>query len=697
MPKRHMPVAGWSGDSFRCDRVNAPMPRRTGTRSAFVSGLVMAACLFGVLSAWAAPKPPLSVSVAPASVPIVSVVAVTLTFTAIDQGSSTATVVVPVAPAGTQWSAPQLASASQPGFVAVNRGNCNSAVPVGISGGGPWTITIDFKCAPNKSFTVVYGAGGPKATAPSLAGPYTFTTRVKASGEFLPVAAQPVVTVTPGPAASLELTGVVNATAGTQQLATVTARDAHANVATGFTGTVALTSSDTQATLPAAVIFGTGDAGTRAVNVTLKTAGTQSVTATDATNGFSDSETVTITPGPATRIEVSVIGAANYLAFNHRTGLGLPGPNCGAAAEDDYGNVIWTIAVKWSSTDPHAILPPTGPPVFGGVVCDFGTAGEQTVTVEDASNPALNGNITVTVIGPRAYPDEVTFVDPTHTGQSISTISPLRNDAQTGGLTGSLLLGRFRNTVKTLTQPTYTANGTTYQVGVLAVANEGFAIVWDLDPPADTVASNGATLVRCPAAATGDDVCHIDAPIVATYTAFDGVNESEPAELTLHLDTPATPPITATGNAVINGTATSVTVSPANNLSIMIPVHTELSGTLAPTTTAGTASMNLTYPVSCVNPAIPASCTYSSISGTLAVSGGLNLPSGGTSLNLQLIPPAQTVQLQGGGLAYTTTQYTNYSTSFVSVVIMSTAPSPGQFTPAFMATWYNLGGEVPLP
>ena len=73
---------------------------------------------------------------------------------------------------------------------------------------------------------------------------------------------------------------------------TVTAYDAYGNVATGYTGTVALSSSDPQAVLPANYTFTTADAGSHGVAVTLDTAGTQSITATDtATASLTTTET----------------------------------------------------------------------------------------------------------------------------------------------------------------------------------------------------------------------------------------------------------------------------------------------------------------------------------------------------------------------------------------------------------------------
>ena len=62
---------------------------------------------------------------------------------------------------------------------------------------------------------------------------------------------------------------------------TVTARDAYGNLATGYAGTVQVTSSDGAAVLPGDYAFVSGDGGAHQFSVTLKTAGSQSITATD--------------------------------------------------------------------------------------------------------------------------------------------------------------------------------------------------------------------------------------------------------------------------------------------------------------------------------------------------------------------------------------------------------------------------------
>ena len=75
--------------------------------------------------------------------------------------------------------------------------------------------------------------------------------------------------------------------AGAPGSVTVTADDLYGNVATGYRGTVKFSSSDTNAALPANYTFTAANAGTHTFTngVTLKTVGTQSITATDTVTG----------------------------------------------------------------------------------------------------------------------------------------------------------------------------------------------------------------------------------------------------------------------------------------------------------------------------------------------------------------------------------------------------------------------------
>jgi len=69
-----------------------------------------------------------------------------------------------------------------------------------------------------------------------------------------------------------------SATAGTAFSFTVTAQDQFNNTATGYAGTIHFASSDAQAVLPT---NSTLSNGTGTFNATLKTAGSQTISATD--------------------------------------------------------------------------------------------------------------------------------------------------------------------------------------------------------------------------------------------------------------------------------------------------------------------------------------------------------------------------------------------------------------------------------
>jgi predicted outer membrane repeat protein len=67
---------------------------------------------------------------------------------------------------------------------------------------------------------------------------------------------------------------------------TVTVYDQFNNVATGYTGTMAFTSTDTAASLPGNYTFTAADAGSHLFTATLNTVGSQTITATDSANSL---------------------------------------------------------------------------------------------------------------------------------------------------------------------------------------------------------------------------------------------------------------------------------------------------------------------------------------------------------------------------------------------------------------------------
>ena len=102
---------------------------------------------------------------------------------------------------------------------------------------------------------------------------------VTASGKTFRISYVGSVTLTATGATHLSISAPASATAGTAFSFTVTALDQFNSVATGYTGTVHFTSSDGQAVLPA---NSTLTNGTGTFSATLKTAGSQTITGTDA-------------------------------------------------------------------------------------------------------------------------------------------------------------------------------------------------------------------------------------------------------------------------------------------------------------------------------------------------------------------------------------------------------------------------------
>jgi hypothetical protein len=161
--------------------------------------------------------------------------------------------------------------------------------------------------------TVHFTSTDPQAVLPadytftsSDAGVHTFSATLKTAGNQALFAidtatnttngGQIGITVNPAAASQLVLSGPSSITSGTAFSLTVTALDPYSNVATGYTGTVHFTSSDSKAVLPADYTFTSTDAGVHTFsNLKLKTKGSESITATDTvTSSVVGSLTITV-------------------------------------------------------------------------------------------------------------------------------------------------------------------------------------------------------------------------------------------------------------------------------------------------------------------------------------------------------------------------------------------------------------------
>ena len=229
-----------------------------------------------------------------------------------------------VVPAG--WTAPQTTTSGNPGFLSVANSIGTSCSPSinGISGSGPWTITVNETCAHTDAFTLTYAGGGSAVTAQTTAGTATFTTQSRSgAGSFSSIGTQPAVTVNPGAATKLVFTQQPSSTVtassafGTQPKVSV--EDANNNVITSDNATQVtlafatnpvggtLTCTSTTVTVVAGVATFAGCSIDKATSGTPYTLAASSVPAlTTAT-----SSGITVNAGAAAKL---VITSPNHLS-----------------------------------------------------------------------------------------------------------------------------------------------------------------------------------------------------------------------------------------------------------------------------------------------------------------------------------------------------------------------------------------------
>jgi hypothetical protein len=208
-----------------------------------------------------------------------------------------------------------------------------------------------------------------------------------------------------GLATHFKVSAATAATAGTPFAVTVAALDAKGNPAYNYTGTVQFSSNDPSAVLPGNYTFTAGDLGMHVfMTVTLETAGTHSVTATDTVTGITGKQTgIVVSPAAVSQFKV-VMSAGSVTA-----GKAL---SVTVTAQDAYGNTVtnYNGTVHFTSSDSQAELPAdytfvpgtdNGVHKFAAAVT-LKTAGSQTVTVRDTSNGSVAGTSGTVTVGPAA-------------------------------------------------------------------------------------------------------------------------------------------------------------------------------------------------------------------------------------------------------------------------------------------------------
>jgi len=226
-----------------------------------------------------------------------------------------------------------------------------ATVPVTFATAGSQTVTV--------TDTVVAGIAG--TSSPTM------------------VAAAP-----PGAATSFSVSSAATATAGVGFDVTVTARDAADATATGYSGTVQVTTTDAQGTVAANATLVNG-VGT--FPVTLRTAGAHTVTATDTVTASITGSTGSIVVSPSVTDHLVVEGPSTA---TNGSSVGIT-----VAARDQYDNPTpaYSGTVSFTSTDASADLPADGTLTNGAGVfpATFNTNGSWTVTATDTQAASIDG------------------------------------------------------------------------------------------------------------------------------------------------------------------------------------------------------------------------------------------------------------------------------------------------------------------
>ncbi len=279
---------------------------------------------------------------------------------------------------------------------------------------------VDGNLATDYRGTVRFSSSDPQAVLPANYtftvvdnGQRTFSATLRSAGSQSLTATDTVtatitgsqtgIVVNPSVVSTLAVFGFPSpTTAGVAGTFTVQARDVFGNVATGYRGTARFTSNDPQAILPANYTFTAVDNGVKTFSATLRTAGSQSLTATDTV--------ITAWTGAQTNITVQPAATSTLAVF------GLPSPiTAGVAdtftvqARDPFGNAAtgYRGTVRFTSSDPQATLPANytftaadnGMKTFSATLR---TAGSQSLTATDTVTATLTGLQTGIMVTPAA-------------------------------------------------------------------------------------------------------------------------------------------------------------------------------------------------------------------------------------------------------------------------------------------------------
>jgi hypothetical protein len=496
-----------------------------------------------------------------------------------------------VAPSTFAFSVPANATAGVPFPLTVTVVDTQGAVVNTYSGTVHFTSSDSGATLPANSM-LVNGSGTFMATL-SIEGLQTLTatdtvkTTLTGTSSAIPVS--------PAAASYFTVSAPASVAEGSPFSFTVTAFDAFNNVATNYAGSVHFTSSDGGATLP---VDSTLVAGTGTFNATLRTLGSQSVSASDSLTPSvtGSSAAIGVTVGPPTHLSVSSPASATAGVATTVT----------VAALDVLNNVASSYAgtVHFTSSDGSSVLP-ANVTLVGGIATlpvTFKTSGSQTVTATDTVATSFTATSNAVTVSPAAA-----------THFSLST-----GAAVTAGVASSVsitALDAFNNTATTYagsvhftstdSQAVLPANSTLVAgAGTFAITlkTAGAQTITGSDAVASSITgtSNSATVSSAAATHFG-----VSAPATATagsaftftVTALDAFNNSANSYAgTVHFtssDSAATLPSNATLTSGTGTFSATLTTAGSETLTATDTVSASTTGTSPAITVSASAATHL--------------------------------------------------------------------------------------------------------
>ncbi len=340
-------------------------------------------------------------------------------FTAADAGTHSFTGAIRLVTGGDQTvkvSAPNLTSVSTIVNVTGQVTQLRMTSPANVKAGEAFSLTVSAvdntgATAPGYTSRVHFTSSDVLAGLPadytfdaSDAGTHTFNVTLRTSGARFVGATEVggtkaggiTINVSPSSATTLALAGGAGAI-GVARPITILARDNYGNIATGYSGTVHLSSSDPAALLPADVTLVNGSA---TVNVTFRTVGIQTLTATDIVDA-SITGTIASNATPPVAALFNVTGLSSTTAGSASSFT--------VTVRDTIGQIAtgYTGTIYFSSSDVQAGLPAS----YTFTAADAGvhsfsitlkTAGIQSVTARDSTG-SLIGTAAGVVVNAAAF------------------------------------------------------------------------------------------------------------------------------------------------------------------------------------------------------------------------------------------------------------------------------------------------------